>query len=96
MAQLLSILTKERDRIFLPSRCYRTTLGFPGGASGGPVADDKGRVFAINSTSLSVDGGYSDAHISSILDLFEIEVPDENGNKFKVSKLVDENKIAVK
>lgn len=93
--EVVNYFSNGRDKTFLPGRCYSTTLGFPGGASGGPVADDKGRVFAVNSTSLSVDGGYSDAYVSSILDLLEIEVPDGDGNKFKISKLVGENKIAV-
>lgn len=84
-----------RDRVFLPGKCYRTTLGFPGGASGGPVADDKGRVFAINSTSMSIEGGFSDAYVSSIHDLLEIELPDENDVKFPLYKLVEQNRISL-
>ncbi len=43
-----------RDKVFLPNACYRTTIEISSGASGGPVADKYGRIFAINST--GIDG----------------------------------------
>ncbi len=55
-----------RDRVMLPGRCYETDLAIEGGASGGPVFDCSGRVFAVNST--GIDGtniGYV-SHIQSI------------------------------
>lgn len=52
-----------RDRVILPDACYETDLGIEGGASGGPVFDSNGRVFAINSTGFD---GTSTAFISHI------------------------------
>lgn len=63
-----------RDRTFLPGKCFRTTLGFPGGASGGPVADENGKIFALNSTSIDFEGVYSDGHVSSLIDLLDIKI----------------------
>jgi hypothetical protein len=52
--------------------CYQTTAEFPNAASGGPVSDATGRVFAINSTS-SEGGGYSTAVL--IKNVLESNVP---------------------
>ena len=52
--------------------CYRTSAEFPNSASGGPVSDATGRVFAINSTS-SEGGGYSTAVL--IKNVLESNVP---------------------
>lgn len=47
----------------LPGRCYQTTLGIEGGASGGPVFDQFGRVFAVNSTAIA---GTNLAYVSHV------------------------------
>jgi hypothetical protein len=50
----------------LPGRCYETNLAIEGGASGGPVFDEHGHVFAVNSTGFNgTDIGYV-SHIQSI------------------------------
>jgi hypothetical protein len=41
---------ERRDRSMLAFPCYRTSIIIPGGASGGPVFDGRGRVFGINCT----------------------------------------------
>jgi hypothetical protein len=57
-------LPAGRDRVMLPGPCWRTSMTIHGGASGGPVFDERGRVFAINSTGF----GY----VSSIVPVFEV------------------------
>jgi hypothetical protein len=62
----------------LPGRCYQTDLGIEGGASGGPVFNDNGQVFAINSTGIDgTDLAYV-SHIQSIggLPLANVQTPD--------------------
>ena len=55
-----------RDRVLLPGRCYETSLGIEGGASGGPVFDEHGHVFAVNSTGIDgTDIGYV-SHIQGV------------------------------
>jgi Trypsin-like peptidase domain len=46
--ELEEIHPKARDGVMLPFPCYRTSVCVPGGASGGPVFDSRGRVFAVN------------------------------------------------
>lgn len=41
---------KGRDSSLLPFPCYRSSIKLLGGSSGGPVANEEGRVFAINCT----------------------------------------------
>lgn len=55
-----------RDRIMLPGPCYCTNLGIEGGASGGPVFDSNGHVFAINSTGFDGSEIAYVSHIQSI------------------------------
>ena len=52
-----------RDAGMLPGPCYETDLAFENGASGGPVFDEQGRVFAVNSTGI---GGTDIAYVSHI------------------------------
>lgn len=61
-----------RDRVFLPSKCFQTTMTILGGASGGPVAHGSGSVFGINST--GVDGHPDISFVSSVQDLFDISL----------------------
>ncbi len=63
-----------RDSVFLPSKCYQTSITIHGGASGGPVFNSKGHVIGINSTGF--EGCNDVSFISSIEDAFEISLPD--------------------
>ena len=58
-----------RDRIVLPGPCFRTSMVIHGGASGGPVVDGSGAVFAVNSTGFDDDEVSYVSCISSVLDL---------------------------
>jgi len=49
-----------RDSVLMRGPCYRTSIALHGGASGGPVFNSDGRVFAINST------GYDDESLSFV------------------------------
>jgi len=58
-----------RDSVFLPHKCYQTTMNLLGGASGGPVFNSNGEVIGINSTGYEQN---TDSHISFISDINEI------------------------
>jgi trypsin-like peptidase len=55
-----------RDTVMLPFPCYRSSINIPGGASGGPVFDVRGRVFGINCT------GYEGTAVSYLARVGEI------------------------
>jgi trypsin-like peptidase len=78
-------LPAGRDRVMLPGPCWRTSMTIHGGASGGPVFDERGRVFAINSTGF----GY----VSSIVPVFQVAFkaklkPDEDLVLTSVGQLI--------
>ena len=56
-----------RDKVLLPRACFRTSIRLLGGASGGPVTDQYGRVFGINSTGYEGD---EISYVSSIVDIW--------------------------
>jgi hypothetical protein len=61
------------DRVKLPFPCFRTSIWLHGGASGGPVVDSRGRVFAINSASF---GGAPDiSFVSRVIDILGLTFP---------------------
>jgi hypothetical protein len=61
------------DRVKLPFPCYRTSIWLHGGASGGPVTDSHGRVFAINSASF---GGAPDiSFVARVIDILGLTLP---------------------
>lgn len=70
------VLNKEyphgRDKTILPGRCFETTILIHGGASGGPVFDRAGAVFAVNSTGI-IGGGPS--HITPISEAMKLQLP---------------------
>lgn len=82
----------------LPGRCYQTNIGIERGASGGPVFDDEGCVFAINSTGFDgTDLAYV-SHVQSIggLTLPHVQTPDgEIHKKITISELIDRGSIKV-
>jgi hypothetical protein len=63
-----------RDKVFLPSPCYQTSIAIHGGASGGPVFDAHGRVCGINSTGFT--GCPDISFISRVHELFPLTVTD--------------------
>ena len=60
-----------RDKVMLPSECFRTTMEIRGGASGGPVFDVNGRVFGINSTGWD---GTQDSYVTSLSPVWDMKV----------------------
>jgi len=63
------------DKIFLTGKGFRTSHVVPFGASGGPVADYKGKVFGINSAGLNLPTSEEPiSFISSIHDLLECKL----------------------
>lgn len=66
-------LPNGRDSSMLPSECFRTSMYLHRGASGGPVFNNNGRVFGVNST------GYDQSNISyvsSIKDILDLNITD--------------------
>jgi hypothetical protein len=70
--QILEHYPKGRDRVLLPNECFRTDINIPGGASGGPVVGEDGKVFGINSTGWD---GTPDSFVSSISRLLPLTCP---------------------
>lgn len=58
-----------RDRVMLPGPCYETTMVLHGAASGGPVFDSKGAVFAVNTTGVDTQPVSFVSCIRPLLDL---------------------------
>jgi S1-C subfamily serine protease len=69
---------------------------FMGGASGGPVFDSSGKVFAVNST------GFEDDNVSHITPIHTIEnlwledvnIPSNSTGKVRVQELIDNSFIS--
>ena len=87
-----------RDSVMLPGRCYETNLGIHGGASGGPVFDAEGYVFAINSTGIAGDDISYVSHVQSLgglpLQLYQTEDGVVHPN-ITISQLIDLGHIVV-
>lgn len=60
-----------RDAKMLPGPCYRTSILLHGGASGGPVVDQRGRVFGISSTGFH---GMDLSYVSRINELLPLSL----------------------
>ena len=69
-----------RDRVLLPGECYRTNMEILHCASGGPVADNNGKVFGINSTGWS---GANDSFVSRISSILDLAVPNSQLDTIK-------------
>ena len=65
------VFPEGRDRVMLPSACYQVKMGIIGGASGGPVFNEKGLVVAINSSSYEND---EITFVSCITDIFDLDI----------------------
>lgn len=62
----------------LRNSCYQTNLSVRGGASGGPVIDQKtGHVIGINSTSFNLSEPPEISFISDIREIFKIPIVEE-------------------
>ena len=87
-----------RDKVVLPGRCYETSLAIEGGASGGPVFDESGTVFAVNSTGFDgTDIGYV-SHIQSIGELSIASFLTKDGELLKavtIKSLIEQDEILV-
>ena len=88
-----------RDRVFLPSPCYRTSIAIHSGASGGPVFDGNGVVCGVNSTGFS--GSNDISFVSRIVDILELNVtevcvPGHQGNSFTVAKLAELGHVIIR
>lgn len=57
----------------LPGNVYETSITIKGGASGGPVYDENGNVFGVNSTGID---GTNISYVSSIGDILDLAVCD--------------------
>jgi hypothetical protein len=85
-----------RDKTFLPGPCVRTSMYVHGGASGGPVFDSSGKVFAVNST------GFEDDNVSHITPIHTIEnlwledvnIPSNSTGKVRVQEIIDNSFIS--
>lgn len=64
-----------RDRVMLPGNVYETCITIKGGASGGPVYDENGNVFGVNSTGID---GTDISYVSSISDIMDLVICDMN------------------
>jgi hypothetical protein len=86
--EIVEYLPNGRDSVMLPGPCFRTSMVIHGGASGGPVFDDHGNVFAINSTGLENE---AISYVSSIHSLLELELP-----SIKLGKDAEPQSISVR
>jgi hypothetical protein len=88
-------LPDGRDKIFLPSECYRTSLLIEGGASGGPVILN-GKVIGINSTGYDlIDDSSPISYITPISKILDLQVIVGPGQKETVSNLIKDGKIII-
>lgn len=87
---------KARDSKLVTYPHYRTSIRVLGGASGGPVFDQDGHVFAVNSTGYDgTDVSYM-ARMKDALDLQVHDVvlpPDPNPRVMTVRELIDAGQI---
>jgi len=60
---------ESRDAVLMPWPCYRTNMHIHGGASGGPVVGQSGKVFGVNCCSMEPDTDIS--YVIPIDDILE-------------------------
>ncbi len=79
----------------LKSPCYQTTILIKGGASGGPVFDKNGKVFAICSTGYDlIEGEENISFVTPISPSFNMTIEDGTNETTTISNLI-ERKIIV-
>ena len=71
--RIVEFFPNGRDRCLLPGPCYQTSMVIHGGASGGPVVGQSGRVFALNSTGW--DGPSDISFVSRIDEILQLGIP---------------------
>lgn len=82
---------------FLKHPCYRTSILIKGGASGGPVFNNSGQVFAVNSTGYDLgEGEESISFVTPISPSFNLELEDQTGQRFSIRSLINDGFIIVK
>lgn len=87
--KVTEIYPDGRDSVFLPSKCYQTSITIHGGASGGPVFNEKGHVIGINSTGF--EGCNDVSFISAVQDVWGLSLPN-----VKLSEGASEQSITVR
>jgi len=90
--RIVEYLPTGRDRVILPGPCYRTDMIIHRGASGGPVAEQTGRVIGINSTGFD---GTDDFYFSRIEEILELEIITEGNDRITIHQLANEGTVTV-
>jgi len=92
--------SEGRDAVVLPWPCYRTSMHIHGGASGGPVVGQSGKVFGVNCCSMEPDTDIS--YVIPIDDILENGVlddidfkPDGPSGRVHIKELVERGIISV-
>jgi Trypsin-like peptidase domain len=85
-----------RDSVLLPGPCIQTNMYIHGGASGGPVFDASGKVFAVNSTGYTNDDLSFVTPINTIENLLlsDIIIPSNNTGQVRIRELIDSSLIS--
>lgn len=92
---LQTIYPNGRDSVLMPGSCCQTSMYIHGGASGGPVFNEHGTVFAVNST------GFDDDSLSFItpinvinnLLLHGVQTPNNMSGQIRIQELIDDKYI---
>jgi V8-like Glu-specific endopeptidase len=81
----------------LRNPCYQTSINIKSGASGGPVFDKNGHVFAVCSTGIDLgDGGENISFVTPIIPSFSLVLEDGAGNKLSISQLIEKKVVGFK
>jgi V8-like Glu-specific endopeptidase len=73
----------------LKNPCYQTSIQIMSGASGGPVFDKNGHVFAVCSTGYDLaEEGEDISFVTPISPSFNITIPDGSGNALTIRDLI--------
>jgi len=97
--QITEVYPDGRDKVMLPYPCYETSMPIHGGASGGPVFNEQGHVFALNST------GYPDvpdvSFISQLDEILSLSIPNicpapgAPPGTFTIAEIIQQGQIKV-
>lgn len=79
----------------LKNPCFQTSILIKGGASGGPVFDKNGNVFAVCSTGYEIDdGGENISFVTPVSPSFNLVLNDNAGNELPILELIERGIIA--